>query len=365
MAVSHLSWLDALAQQTNVDIDSMDPTSTLSLLPIIPHDMTSNQGYVHEQMCHPANENLFRDVVKEYKDQGWEEIYARMVALMCKANIDNIKGRVLVQTLPTSAYDTEKTLESARAYAREFEKVGISKDQFCIKIPSTGPALNACPILLTEGIRTLATAVFSVHQAIAASQAGCLYISPYYNDIQAHKDPQFWPKTSDPALLHPFSSRFIQILETYKRLYKETGKEQPFVKHAGFLSPEEAMAAGEIGCHSVTIPYRILKKLSERSYDSSQQPGKGVPKPDHPYLAAAPTPARLQTIAQLDPLAPKTWDGKLASDKIDYLADGGALLDKSNDADPETKRRLHEALEFFIEIETKSRAKIEEAMKTV
>ena len=100
---------------------------------------------------------------------------------MCKANIDNIKGRVLVQTLPTGAYSTEQTLESARAYARDFEKVGISKDRFCIKIPSTGPALSACPILLSEGIRTLATAVFSVHRAIAASQAGCLYISPYYN----------------------------------------------------------------------------------------------------------------------------------------------------------------------------------------
>lgn len=100
---------------------------------------------------------------------------------MCKANIHNIKGRVLLQTLPSYAYNTEKTVEHARAYAREFESVGISKDRLCIKIPATGPALSACPILLKEGIRTLGTAVFSVHQAIAASQAGCLYISPYYN----------------------------------------------------------------------------------------------------------------------------------------------------------------------------------------
>lgn len=100
---------------------------------------------------------------------------------MSKANIDNIQGRVLLQTLPSNAYDTQKTLEHARAYAREFESVGVSKDRFCIKIPSTGPALSACPILLQEGIRTLGTALFSVHQAIAASQAGCLYISPYYN----------------------------------------------------------------------------------------------------------------------------------------------------------------------------------------
>lgn len=100
---------------------------------------------------------------------------------MCKANIDNIKGRVLLQTLPSYAYNTEKTVEHACAYAREFESVGISKDRLCIKIPVTGPAMSACPILLKEGIRTLGTAVFSVHQAVAASQAGCLYISPYYN----------------------------------------------------------------------------------------------------------------------------------------------------------------------------------------
>jgi transaldolase len=69
----------------------------------------------------------------------------------------------------------------ARFYASEFEKLGISKDRICIKIPCTGPALNASPILLKEGIRTLGTSLFSVSQAIAASQAETLSISPYYN----------------------------------------------------------------------------------------------------------------------------------------------------------------------------------------
>lgn len=101
--------------------------------------------------------------------------------LLCAANIDNIQGRVLLQTSPFHAYDTDKVVEHARAYAREFEKVGISKDRFCIKIPCTGPAMNAGPILLKEGIRTLGTSLFGLPQAIAASQAGCLYISPYYN----------------------------------------------------------------------------------------------------------------------------------------------------------------------------------------
>ncbi|KAJ5525165.1 hypothetical protein N7494_011815 [Penicillium frequentans] len=359
-----VSWLQKLSEQLNIDVDWMDPSYTLSM-PIVPHEMTSNQGWVHEQMCNPINEELFKSVVREYKDQGWINTYTRMAVLMSKANIDNIQGRVLLQTLPSDAYDTEKTLEQARAYAREFESVGVSKDRFCIKIPSTGPALNACPILLQEGIRTLGTALFSVHQAIAASQAGCLYISPYYNEVRAHDEQELWPKSNDPALLHPMSPRLVQILETYKRMYKETGKEQPFLKNASFISPEEAMAAGEMGCQSATISHLVLTQLANLPYDGSKQPGEGVPKPDHPYKNAAPTPERLRKIAQTDPLIGPNWDGKLSRTDIDYLANGGAELDKANEEDPQTKKRLREALALFVAAEKRSQAKIEEAMKNM
>lgn len=100
---------------------------------------------------------------------------------MCKKNIDSIKGRVLLQTLPSRAYNTQDTLDHARLYDREFARAGISRERYCIKIPSTGPALNAAKILSAEGIPTLGTALFGLPQAIACSQAGMLYISPYYN----------------------------------------------------------------------------------------------------------------------------------------------------------------------------------------
>lgn len=100
---------------------------------------------------------------------------------MCKKNIDNIRGRVLLQTLPSKAYDTQATVDHARLYDKEFARAGIGRDRYCIKIPATGPALNAARILSQEGIATLGTAVFNLAQAIACSQAGCLYISPYYN----------------------------------------------------------------------------------------------------------------------------------------------------------------------------------------
>jgi transaldolase len=295
---------------------------------------------------------------------------------MCKNNIDNIKGRVLLQVYPNEAYDTKAVLDSARAYAKEFERAGISQDRYCIKIPSTGPALNACPQLKKEGIATLGTALFGLPQAIAASQAGCLYISPYFNEVKAHDDPKLWPDVEDPATQHTMSARTLQILETYARLYKETGKDQPLLKQARYVQPrrlsissvltilqsfitaKEAMAAGEHGCHSATISPEVLNELAKLQYDGTQQPGEGKPKPANVY-AGYKTPERLLKVSKIDPLQAADIDGKLASTDIDYLANNGEELQKAIKADPITSQRLDDALTLFTGGLMESKAKIE------
>ncbi|KAG7418268.1 hypothetical protein ACKAV7_002927 [Fusarium commune] len=352
------SWLDKLEEQLNVDVDWMAP-EWIKSMPFKFHDQTSNQLWVDIQLGDDSNKELFEQTTKELKDKGWLSIYTRMAVLMCKKNIDSIQGRVLLQTLPSKAYDTQATLDHARLYDKEFARAGISRERFCIKIPSTGPALNAAKILSAEGIPTLGTALFSLAQAIACSQAGMLYISPYYNETRAHDELSLWPDVADPALEHPNSPRIVQILETYKRLYKETGKEQPLVKNASFITPQEAMAAGEMGCHSATISHTVLEKLSKLPYDASKQPGEGLPKPLHAYKNANPLPERLKKLLSIDPLAGPNWDGKLASTDVDYLANGGAEIDKANEADKATKTRLADALTLFIGGEERSKAKVE------
>jgi transaldolase len=162
----------------------MDPAFSVRMATefgVVPNDMTSNNIWANVQMSHPSNTPLIQKSAKELKDQGWLAIYNRICVGMCKANIDNIKGRVALQINPHEAYNTQAVLDHARAYAKEFERAGIPKTKYFIKIPATGPALNAAPVLEAEGIRTLGTAVFGLAQAIACSQAGMLYISPYLN----------------------------------------------------------------------------------------------------------------------------------------------------------------------------------------
>jgi transaldolase len=135
---------------------------------------------------------------------------------------------------------------------------------------------------------------------------------------------------------------------------------------SSFINAKEAMAAGEMGCDSSTISPEVLTELSKLTYDGSKQPGEGVPKPIAPNNQnTVPTPDRLKKIAATDPLAPADWDGKWASTDIDYLANNGAELTKAIAADPVTVQRLKDALELFTGGQNKSRAKIEEALKTL
>ncbi|KAK6813416.1 hypothetical protein RU639_011304 [Aspergillus parasiticus] len=359
------SWLEHLEDQVNVDVDWMDPVFIQSL-PITPHDMTSNQIHVHAQLQNPIHKGLIAEVAREYKGRGWLAIYTRIAVLLCKESIPHISGRALLQVSPSEAYNSERVLEHARLYAKEFQSVGVSKDRFCIKIPSTGPALSVCPILEAEGIQTLGTACFSLAQAIAASQAGCLYISPYYNEVRANMDLSLWPNVEDPATQHPFSPRLVQMLETYRRLYKETGKQQPLIKNANFISAKEALAQGEIGVDSATISKEVLDELAKLPYDGTGKPGAGgVPKPQYPgHQNTVATPKRLQYLTTIDPLL-TSWDGKLASTDVDYLANNGAALEDAVKADPIAIARLGDALELFMKVESESKALIEKVILQV
>jgi transaldolase len=132
---------------------------------------------------------------------------------------------------------------------------------------------------------------------------------------------------------------------------------------SSFITAKEAMAAGELGCHSATISHTVLNKLAELKYDGTKQPGEGNPKPQHVYKNPAPVPERFRKLAKVDPLAAADWDGKLASTDTDYLANGGAELAKAIEADPITKSRLRDALELFTGGENRSKAKVEAAMQ--
>jgi transaldolase len=61
---------------------------------------------------------------------------------------------------------------------------GFDVDRISIKIPSTWEGLMACRTLELAGVRTLATTLFSMPQAILAAEVGCAYVAPYVNELK-------------------------------------------------------------------------------------------------------------------------------------------------------------------------------------
>ncbi|RKL01599.1 hypothetical protein BFJ68_g12248 [Fusarium oxysporum] len=302
-----------------------------------------------------SNAELIKTTVFELQNQGFLAICSRLAVHLCKRNASLIKGHVLVQTSPSAAYNFQETLDHARLYVSEFEKAGVPKSRYCIKIMATGPGLNAAKVLQDQGISTLGTGVFSVAQAVACSQAGCLYISPYYNEIRTHLNPALWPHVQDPALEHPFSHRIAQMVQAYKTLFAATGKEQPLIKNAGFRSYKEVIASAELGCHSATIPQDLLEEFKILTPGDTPLPvSPKIASLQIPYADNVPIPSlRLEEL-----LTRHLGEGRGCTGKdleVDLLADGGKALDLAIEKDSDAARMVKEALDMFIFCEEETR----------
>ncbi|KAI1760251.1 transaldolase [Hypoxylon sp. FL1150] len=137
----------------------------------------------------------------------------------------------------------------------------------------------------------------------------------------AGDNPKLWPNVKNSAVKHPNSPRVIQIPE-------ETGSEQqPLVKNASFISPHEAMAAGEMGCHGATISHTVLKELASRHHDTTRA---FYPPPNG---HRPPNPENKAELAK--------------ASRVSYLADDGKKLVEAIAADPETAKRLKITLDNF------------------
>ncbi|GFZ48393.1 hypothetical protein JCM24511_06141 [Saitozyma sp. JCM 24511] len=379
--------LEQLSQKVNIDVDCLDADFVASL-PITPHDMTSNPRFIQEQLGSPANRPMVVEVVKSMPGRVWDEIYPVIVAKLAARVFPHISGRVLAQTLPTHSYDTEYMVKQARAFVKAFKDEGIPTERTCIKVPTTGPAVAAAVILKKEGIATLGTSLFSLHQAIAASQAGMHAISIYFNEPLAAVEATRWPDVEDPASQHPMAARHLRIRQAYDRLAKETGRKQPQLKtasyvplwlssrppnswHNRFISARETLSMVELGADNITLNKLVLADLNAGPGVAKYHTGQWkVPVSElvrQPHFVwedwivpeASVSVERMAKVAKTDPLSKfSDEDWFTASTEVNYLAPG--VLDRFNGEDEVTRVRLDTVLARFSTHETESKKYIED-----
>ncbi len=65
----------------------------------------------------------------------------------------------------------------------ETKKLMSLSENIIVKIPATPNGLKAIKILKEQNIKTLATGIYSVEQALMAANCGAAYVAPYVNRI--------------------------------------------------------------------------------------------------------------------------------------------------------------------------------------
>lgn len=127
-----------------------------------------------------------------------------------------VTARIHIQTNPLYCHSTADTISNARRIIALVAEISPTtpSDRLSIKIPATHAGLRACAVLEKDGVRTLATTLFTVCQAVAAGAAGCTYIAPYVNALKVHFTPGFEDNTKVKGL---------KLCVVAQKYYRENG----------------------------------------------------------------------------------------------------------------------------------------------
>ncbi|CAK5268933.1 unnamed protein product [Mycena citricolor] len=271
--------LEQIRSLVTVDLDAMDPDIAARLTQQTKFcDMTSNQAIVHGQATRPERALLLKHAVEYAKQKrtstgpalgsvdSVQDAIDVFTVLLAKEVLPYLTGNVHAQTSPSTAYDKNRTISHAKKLVQLFSDFGIPSSRVCIKIPATPESLLACRDLQNDGIQTLATCLFSVPQAVAASQAGCVYVAPYFNELRVHFQEGLWHEYADTKNQHPMCQTIMHIRSALREIGSKT-----LVMPASIVTVQETIALASLSPDHLTISGHILDLLSTLPAVESKQ----------------------------------------------------------------------------------------------
>jgi len=250
--------LTSLRQLTTVVADTGD-IAAMKLYQ--PQDATTNPSLILNASQIPEYRKLIDEAVAWARDQvsnKEEQIQYAADMLNVKIGLEILKlvpGRISTEVDARLSYDTEGSINKARALIKLYNDAGISNDRILIKLASTWQGIRAAEQLEKEGINCNLTLLFSFAQARACAEAGVYLISPFVGRIldwyKANTDKKEYAPHEDPGV--------VSVSEIYQ-YYKQHGYET-VVMGASFRNVGEIVELA--GCDRLTISPSLLKELAE------------------------------------------------------------------------------------------------------
>ncbi|KAI1856646.1 uncharacterized protein JN550_013753 [Neoarthrinium moseri] len=257
------SLLDVLRSHSAVDCDTFDVEGASDVQFRVDLDQSVAIAYHELIRVDDKGDQVHSQLIKssiEYassKREAFAGVDVAEVAVECMMVklalkiVPYLKGFSHIQTNPKYSYNTEKTIGNASRIVRIFRDLEPSFDtkRVCIKIPSTWEGLQACRVLESRGIATLATTMFCMEQAALAAHVGCTYIAPYINELRVHFDPGYVDE-----------SKAFSFCGKAQKYYEKIGSKTQ-VLPASLTSIQEVMMLA--GSNHITVSPPLLKKLAE------------------------------------------------------------------------------------------------------
>jgi transaldolase len=123
--------------------------------------------------------------------------------------------------------------------ARRLSRMG---ENIVVKIPMTTEGLKAIKVLISEGIKTNTTLVFSPTQALLAAKAGTTYVSPFI------------------GRLDDIAQTGMELIEQIVTIFANYGFESQVIV-SSIRHPVHVLEAALIGADVATIPYKVIEQL--------------------------------------------------------------------------------------------------------
>src|SRR5436853_6792753 len=185
-------------------------------------------------------------VIKMYNEMGLVDGITTNPSLLAKEGgdpqttmeeiVEIIKGDVSLEVVST---ETSGMIDEGH----KLRKYG---NNVVIKCPMTADGLKACRILTSEGIPVNITLVFSVNQAILAAKAGAKYVSPFIGRLDDNGQDG------------------MEVIREIAEIFRNYDWECEILV-ARIRHPLHVIEAAELGADIVTLPFDVLKKMTQHA----------------------------------------------------------------------------------------------------
>lgn len=168
---------------------------------------------------------------------------------MHREGVKDIDGLILKLADMVPILQVEALGETADEIVKEAHRqleMGLKKDKSVFKIPVSIEGVKACKKLTNDGIMVNVHLVYTLQQAYMAMQAGATYVCPLVGRLQ--------DQGHDALLL---VEECVDAVENYGYDTK--------IMFSSVRYPEHIRNALHIGVHTITVPWKVMKVLTENN----------------------------------------------------------------------------------------------------